>query len=280
MRFLVWDDSNGKLIGLIALGDPVFNLRVRDDLIGWTSKQRAENLVNVMDAYVLGAVPPYSMLLGGKLVASLVRTREIRSTFAARYQDARGILSRKKKHASLAMVTTSSSLGRSSLYNRLKLDGISYFESIGYTGGWGHFHIPQKLFDDMRRYLDSQGHSYANGHEYGNGPSWRLRTIRAALVLMGMNDDLLRHGIGREVFVCRLAANAKRILRGESVRPYCRKLRTVEEVGALARERWLVPRAERRPEYGSWTRDQILGLLRGPARSQKPQQGPKVATGI
>jgi len=29
-RFLIWDQSNEKLIGLIALGDPVFNLRVRD----------------------------------------------------------------------------------------------------------------------------------------------------------------------------------------------------------------------------------------------------------
>jgi hypothetical protein len=33
-------------------------------------------------------------------------------------------------------------MGRSSVYNRLKLSGIMYFKSIGYTGGWGHFHIP------------------------------------------------------------------------------------------------------------------------------------------
>jgi Druantia protein DruA len=31
MRFLIWDQSNEKLIGLIVLGDPVFNLRVRDE---------------------------------------------------------------------------------------------------------------------------------------------------------------------------------------------------------------------------------------------------------
>jgi len=33
LRFLAWDKSNGKVLGLLALGDPVFNLRVRDDLI-------------------------------------------------------------------------------------------------------------------------------------------------------------------------------------------------------------------------------------------------------
>ena len=30
MRYLVMDESNNKLIGLFALGDPVFNLKSRD----------------------------------------------------------------------------------------------------------------------------------------------------------------------------------------------------------------------------------------------------------
>src|SRR4029079_5050801 len=63
LRYLVWDDSNSKLIGGIALGDHVFNLKVRDELIGWTVHDRSSRLVNLMDAYVLGAVPPYSHLL-------------------------------------------------------------------------------------------------------------------------------------------------------------------------------------------------------------------------
>src|SRR5207237_650084 len=48
MRFLVWDQFNGKVIGVLALGDPVFNLRVRDNWIGWTLKQREELLVNLL----------------------------------------------------------------------------------------------------------------------------------------------------------------------------------------------------------------------------------------
>ena len=31
----VWDESNGKLIGIAAIGDSVYNLSVRDKLIGW-----------------------------------------------------------------------------------------------------------------------------------------------------------------------------------------------------------------------------------------------------
>jgi hypothetical protein len=150
LRYLVWDDHNKKLIGIIAIGDPVFNLSARDKLIEWTAQDRVDRLVNIMDAYVLGAVPPYNMLLGGKLVAALVRTREIYDDFSEAYGDTAGIISGKRKKARLLAVTTSSSLGRSSIYNRLKLGGVAYFRPIGYTGGWGHFHIPDSLFADLR----------------------------------------------------------------------------------------------------------------------------------
>lgn len=51
MRFLVWDDYNSKLIGIVALGDPVFNLKARDSLIGWDQEGRRKRLVSVMDAF-------------------------------------------------------------------------------------------------------------------------------------------------------------------------------------------------------------------------------------
>lgn len=108
LKFLVRDGCSGKLIGLIALGDPVFNLGARDRLIGWSSKDRESRLVNVLDAFVLGALPPYSALLGGKLVACLVRTKEIEQAFRAKYGATRGIISQAKKTARLALVTTTS----------------------------------------------------------------------------------------------------------------------------------------------------------------------------
>jgi hypothetical protein len=77
LRYLVWDNHNNKLIGIIAIGDPVFNLSVRDSLIDWDARARGERLVNVMDACVLGALPPYNSLLGGKMVACLLRSRDV-----------------------------------------------------------------------------------------------------------------------------------------------------------------------------------------------------------
>ena len=261
LRYLVWDSSNGKLMGIIAIGDPVFNLSVRDNLIKWDASGRGDRLVNVMDAYVLGAVPPYNALLGGKLVACLIRSRDIYNDFARTYGQTRGIISRKKKRARLLAVTTSSSMGRSSVYNRLRLGGEEYFKPIGYTSGWGHFHIPDRLFVEFRDYLRDVGHKYADRHHFGQGPNWRMRTTRAALEILGLESDMLRHGIEREVFLCQLASNAINILRNGRGRPNLSTLLSAEEVAQLAVERWMLPRSQRMPQFKQWKRDNIRELL-------------------
>ena len=74
-----------------------------------------------MDLYICGAVPPYSFLLGSKLVACLATAREIGDAFREKYAGATGIISGEAKPAELLVITTTSALGRSSLYNRLKL---------------------------------------------------------------------------------------------------------------------------------------------------------------
>lgn len=261
MRFLVWDESIEKVMGLIALGDPVFNLRARDDYIGWDAKARAQRLVNVMDAFVLGSVPPYSMLLCGKLVACAVRTQEVASCFAARYGKSEGIISRVKKQPRLVMVTTTSALGRSSVYNRLRLGGMTYFKSVGYTSGYGHFHIPESVFNDVRSYLRSCGHAYAEGNRFGAGPNWKFRALRAAFELLGIGRDVLFHGVGREVFVCNMATNADDVMLGRRKRPKYDDLLGMTEVSELALERWVRPRASRMREYREWQREDLLERL-------------------
>ena len=264
LRYVIWDAHNEKLLGLIAIGDPVFNLSVRDSLIGWDAEDRRERLVNVMDAYVLGALPPYNTLLGGKMVACLVRSRQIYDDFRRTYGNTEGIISGKAKKPRLLAVTTSSSMGRSSVYNRLKLGGERYFQPIGFTRGWGHFHISDDLFLELREYLRSIGHRYADQHRFGQGPNWRLRTTRAALKALGFRDDLLRHGVRREVFFCGMASNAARILHTGKGRPDLSSLLSVPRVADLALERWILPRARRRPDYRAWKSSDVVDLLGNP----------------
>ena len=261
LRFLVWDDHHKKLVGLFALGDAVFNLRARDDFVGWDHHRRVDALVNLMDAYALGAVPPYNMLLGGKLIASLIRTKEVVNTFESKYHDSVGVISGERKHARLVAVTTTSALGRSSLYNRLRIGGAPIFESIGSTSGWGHFHISDELFDDLRAYLRSIGDSYTDSHNYGQGPNFRMRLIRKALGLLGLNPDMARHGLTREVFFCSVACNALQFLRGEHKRVRYNMLPTVEQMSDAAMARWVVPRADRMPEFRAWRPEGFLREL-------------------
>lgn len=271
MRFLVWDRGHEKLIGIFALGDAVFNQAARDTYIGWDHHRRSESLVNLMDAYVLGALPPYSHLLGGKLVASLIRTREVVDAFDGRYGDSRGLISRKKKSARLLAVTTTSALGRSSIYNRLQLSGRKIFEPIGFTSGWGHFHFSGKIFDELRKYLEYVDDDYADGFEFGSGPNWRIRVIRRALERLGMDTALARHGFVREVFIAKIAKNAEALLRGDNTRVMYGGLPSVQGAASAALERWVVPRSERDIRYLDWRASDLLASILGnPASVSNP----------
>ena len=105
---------------------------------------------------------------------------------------------------------------------------------------------------------------YADKHKFGEGPNWRLRTIRAALAALDFNENILRHGIKREVFISKLAANAYDVLRTGAEAPDISDLLSVAEISGLARDRWMVPRAERGEiDYRGWQRDMIPRLIKG-----------------
>lgn len=263
MRYLVMDEYHDKLIGIFALGDPVFNLRARDQLIGWGQAERRARLVDIMDGYVIGSMPPYSALLGGKLVTSLLGSKEVSDDFKAKYGQTTGIISKTEKGARLALITVTSALGKSSIYNRLHLkdpnsgDTLVRLDSIGMTDGYGHFHLSDLLFARMRYMLIQQKHPYATKHKFGDGPNWRMRTIRVALSALGLSPNLVRHGISREVFAMPLVQNYKNVLlHGKQI--YGSQRPTVDDIGTAALERWVLPRAQSRPEYRRVRREDYL----------------------
>jgi len=253
MRYLVVDQQNGKLVGIIGLGDPVFNLKCRDEWISWSVNQRLERLSYVFDAYVLGSVPPYSFMLGAKLVGSLVAGGEIRAEFRKRYAHTEGLISKSIKDSHLVLITTTSALGRSSVYNRLKLPGIVNFTKIGTTDGWGHFTVTDELFRQVRGVLKSIGDPYFNNYKFGQGPSWRLRALRKACCILGIDENLLRHGIKREVYAIPLATNWREILLGRNTIPEYQS-HTIREIATAAVRRWVIPRSERTSDWSCWSR--------------------------
>ena len=266
MRFLVRDKQNGRLIGVFALCDPVFNLTPRDDWIGWDQAGRRERLVHTMSAYVVGAVRPYADLLGGKLVTSLIGSREVGETFAERYGHTTGLISGQRKNARLSLVTFTSALGRSSIYNRVKLyNGSSEDPAIvlyreGVTKGFGHFQIREEHFLKLRQILSEDEH-HNTSPKMGTGPNWKIRVARAGLESLGFEDvnSVLRHGIQREVYVMPIADNAKDFLVGREEEPIFYNQYSVREIAKMAKERWLVPRAGRKPDFRDFRRD-LIGI--------------------
>jgi hypothetical protein len=254
LRFLIFDEDNGKLIGLFGLGDPVYAMQARDQWIGWDRDAKAERLYHVMDAYVLGAVPPYSFLLCGKLVAMLVCSNEVREAFRKKYAGQESLIRKETRLAYLALVTTTSALGRSSIYNRIRVNGHEYWTSVGFTRGSGEFHFSNGIYDKIRAYVERYCKPTAKHEEWGSGFRNKREVVRKCLSKIGLSADLLYHGICREIFTAPLGRESLRFLRGEVERP-CFYNWPAGDLTETFKERWLLPRAATKPDYQDFSRD-------------------------
>jgi len=198
-----------------------------------TNKQEKVG-VNMLDLTTCGSVPPYSHLLGGKLVSLLVTSPEVVADYHARYgNSASEIASRMRgkdvaRSAELVWIgTTSLYHVGSSQYNRIKMsaevcggDGVIEYKCLGETKGFGSVYYVQ----DTRQALDkvliaTHGASLIN-NEFGEGVNPKLRRIRSGLSAIGLDaDTFLRHESRRIVYSVPLAKNAKEFLRGETGTP-------------------------------------------------------------
>lgn len=223
---------NRPVIGIVALGSPIIHIPERDDWIGWDKNTRTKNLNYTMDAYVIGALPPYNRLLGGKLVSYLLASKKVRSVFEKKYGDT--------KYNKLAGIFTTSLYGRSSQYNRMKLKDKLLYQPIGSTKGYGTLHLTNETFNAMNQYLKENGIFISN--KFGAGPSWRMRVIRTAGNLLGFDSNLLlRHSFKRNIYYIDLARNSIDFLHGDSETLNNFQYST-EELTAYWKKRWFEQR--------------------------------------
>ena len=251
LRFLVIDEQNEKLIGLFGLGDPVFSLKDRDQWVGWDMNARKKHLHHVMDAFILGAVPPYSFLLCGKLVGMLVTSNEVRSAFKRKYWGHQSMIQERVFDGRLALITTTSALGRSSIYNRLRYGDRLLFQSVGFTQGSGEFHFSNGLYDSISKYVARYCEPTAKQESWGIGFRNRREIVRKCLAKIGLSNEWLYHGIQREIFVVPLAMNTRKFLAGmhSKLRWYDQ---SSKDLFAFFRERWLLPRSRCDDQYRNW----------------------------
>lgn len=257
LRFLIIDRANQKLIGLLALQSPPLSFPARDRLFRYPPGKKTELVNQTMDIQTLGAVPPYNRLLGGKLVALAAASNEIRRIYSRKYSGRATEMERRILPPHLVALTTTSAFGRSSLYNRLSYNGTAIAEFLGYTEGYGTFHL-MELYPLFREFLECQGVSTRGG--FGVGPRRKWQTMVRALEQLGFSSDLLRHGVRREVFLFRLVDNLEAYMEGRDAEPVYRNL-PFSELVTWWRERWLLPRAERVDGWRAWRKEEIKNLL-------------------
>jgi len=268
LRFLVMDETNGKLIGLLALQSPPLSFPARDRLFQYPPGRKTELVNQTMDIQTLGAVPPYDRLLGGKLVALAAVSNEVRAAYQRKYSGRKTEMEGRILPAHLVALTTTSAFGRSSLYNRLRYNGAVIAESLGYTDGYGSFHL-MELYPLFREFLESQGISTRGG--FGTGPRRKWQTMVRALERLGFSRDLLRHGVKREAFLFPLVDNLKDYMEGWAAVPAYRDL-PFADLATYWRERWLLPRAERVDGWQRWQSKEIVLLLTA-AKEQEETRG-------
>ncbi len=264
MRFLVFDEANEKLIGVFGLSDPVYCLAVRDSWIGWSDQDKRHRLWHVMDTFVLGAVPPYNYLLGGKLVALLATSDEVRKHFVSRYRGRPSGILGIIRDPHLVLLTTTSAMGRSSMLNRLNREGEPIWKRLGMTQGWGHFHLGNGHFDAMADFMREEFPAVFSSYKFGGGPSWKLRVIRSCLRELDIPTTALNHGIKREVFAAPLSNNWNEFLQGQCDLPKFFN-RPTSDLMSFFRRRWLLPRAARDSRYKNVVHHDIRRQVRAEA---------------
>jgi hypothetical protein len=215
----------------------------------------------VSDVSICGAVHPYNQLLGGKLVAMMLTSRELRDAYARRYGGQTSVIASQMagrpiiKPANLRILTTTSLYGvGSSQYNRLVLRQKDNPElpfdlkwgTIGksLTGGFGTLHLGNETAHALRSMAFQRHDARRVNNRFGEGTSPRLRQIREGLDALGLkSDQILHHATPRIFYGCELNPDARRGLVGLSTAPD--RAPSAVAIATAWRRRWLILRVAR-----------------------------------
>lgn len=215
----------------------------------------------VADVSVCGAVAPYNALLGGKLVALLMTSQEVRDAYRNRYAGQVSLISSQMagrpifRPAELKVLTTTSLYGNgSSQYNRLRLRRQEFpqlehdvaWQELAQTAGYGTVHFQAATVQVLREYSERAHGARRINNRFGEGASPRLRQIREAVDALGIDStSVLHHATPRIFYGCELHPGAREELLGFSPMTES-KGHQATVIANLWRERWLMGRIRNR----------------------------------
>ena len=247
--------------------------------------------VSVGEISVCGALAPYRDLLGGKLVALLLMSPEVRIAYAERYDEAESVIASAiagrpvVRVPLLTLLMTTSLYGSgSSQYNRLRLprsvlggaEGELKYLELGHTRGFGSSQFSDGTIDALATLISQARAGRRINSVFGEGVNPRLRKAREGLELLGLPaGPLLHHGSPRVVYAIPLAENVGRFLRGLEPEPQWSlsgedPKAATEAIAEWWRRRWLAARAARSESLAAVERHTLDRPLRHGARVVLP----------
>jgi hypothetical protein len=226
---------------------------------------KAEHVgIDMMDIIICGAVAPYNVLIGGKLMCMMLCSPEVNQYYARRYGEQisiiassiKGLPVRRKPQLVLLCTTSLYGVG-SSQYNRVRVPAESIgglqgekleYKELGLSEGYGSFHFSRDTIKLITMLVSRRIEGRRVNSIFGEGVNPLMRKIREALDAVGLpSDQILKHRNRRVVYGVALARNFREILLGleskaDYIIPQTRAQERTDLIAEYWRRRWLAPR--------------------------------------
>ena len=216
VKINVKDRVSGKLLGQISLASDVTAMGVRDNYIGWSKDNKFVDgkLNNTTIASTIVCTQPLGYnFLGGKLVAMMTTTPEVRAYWKEKYDNV------------LIAVGTTSLYGIHSQYN-----GIPLFKTLGESAGKISLKPDDKFYDPWHQWIKEHHAEWydeniteeraRNGANMGydrNGPvsGIKQKILGKIFKECGIKANQYHHGFKRGVYFAMMYENGNEFLRNE-----------------------------------------------------------------
>jgi hypothetical protein len=216
VKINVKDRVSGKLLGQISLASDVTAMGVRDNFIGWTKDNKFVDgkLNNTTIASTIVCTQPLGYnFLGGKLIAMMTTTPEVRAYWKSKYDNV------------LIAVGTTSLYGIHSQYN-----GIPLFKTLGESAGKISLKPDDKFYDPWHQWIkenraewykqnisDERARNGASMGYESNGPvsGIKQKILSAIFKECGIKATEYHHGFKRGVYMAMMYENGCEYLRNE-----------------------------------------------------------------
>lgn len=204
IRLIIIDKNTEKILGISSLSSDFILLSPRDKYIGWNETDKYDNgkLNNTSVASCIMSTQPFGYnFLGGKMVASLLSTKQVRDIWKKEYGN------------TLVALNTTSLYGTNSMYN-----SIPYWKKLGESSGNISLKPDDYFYDKWIKWLKinkkEEYYSLLHRKDGKNVPvtSAKYVTVKYIFNLLNIKLSDYMHGFKRGVYMSEFYKNSKEFL--------------------------------------------------------------------